>query len=277
VDHALNIFREVNKYLEDTAPWKLAKNEEVEAQDRLREILGNAAEALRIGFTLLHPVMPSKMDEALTALGIPFSQSRESLKWRPSASFKMSPISPLFPRIEVKKPEVAAPVSAPSDPFAIIDLRVVKILSVENHPEAEALYVLKIDAGEAEARTVCAGLRKYFTPEELMGRTAVLVANLKPAKLRGIESHGMLLAADAEQDAEGKTVRLSLVNPGTAAVGDGVAATGIERAPKAQITIKDFDKVTLSAQGGIVTYSGKPLSTPNGPITADAPDGAMVR
>jgi methionyl-tRNA synthetase len=161
---------------------------------------------------------------------------------------------------------------------------VVKILSVENHPEAEALYVLKIDAGEAEARTVCAGLRKYLTPEQLIGTTAVLVANLKPAKLRGIESHGMLLAAGpstsdnaSEASGSGTGGTLTLVKPGSAAVGDAVSAEGIERAPKAQITIKDFDKVALSVQNGTVTYAGKPLSTPRGPLTADAPDGAVVK
>jgi len=276
VEEALTIFRAVNRYFEVTAPWKLAKGTE-DDKERLKVVLWHAAEALRIGFTLLHPVMPGKMGEALAALGFTFEESKKQLQWRTFGTFTLSPISPLFPRIEVKKPDAPAPVAAPSDPFAVIDLRVVKILSVENHPEAEALYVLKVDAAEAEPRTVCAGLRKYLTPEELTGRTAVLVANLKPAKLRGIESHGMLLAADAEQDAEGKTLRLALVNPGTAAVGDAVTVAGIDRAPKAQITIKDFDKVTLSVQGGVVAYVGKTLVTPAGPLTAAAPDGAGVR
>ena len=124
---------------------------------------------------------------------------------------------------------------------------------------------------------MCAGLRKYLTADELTGRTAVLVANLKPAKLRGIESHGMLLAADAEQDSEGKPVRLSLVDPGEAAAGEAVTAAGIERAPKPQITIKEFDKIALSVQNGTVTYSGKTLTTPGGPLIAAAPDGATVR
>ena len=277
VESALKIFRSVNRHFELWAPWKLAKSAVESDKELLKIVLWHAAEALRIGFTLLHPVMPTKMDEALAALGFTFEESRKALEWRTSGTFNLSPISPLFPRIEVKKPEAAAPVAAPSDPFALIDLRVVKILSVENHPEAEALYVLKVDAHEAEPRTVCAGLRKYLTPEQLAGTTAVLVANLKPAKLRGIESHGMLLAADSEQDAEGKTLRLSLVRPENAAVGDPVSATGIDRAPKAQITIKDFDKVTLTVQNGTVTYAGKALSTPKGPVTADAPDGATVR
>lgn len=281
VEDALNIFRAVNQYFETTAPWKLAKGTDAD-KERLKVVLWHAAEALRLGFTLLHPVMPGKMDEALAALGFTIEKSRKALEWRTSDTFSLKPIAPLFPRIETKKPEQSgagkdAPQAAPSDPFSVIDLRAVKILSVENHPDAEALYVLKVDAGEAEPRTVCAGLRKYLTPDELTNRMAVLVANLKPAKLRGIESHGMLLAADAEKDAEGKTSRLSLAFPENASVGDAVSAQDVERAPKAQITIKDFDKVALVVKSGVVSYGDKPLATAKGPVTAQAPDGAGVR
>jgi methionyl-tRNA synthetase len=271
VENALAIFREVNRYFEATAPWKLAKGSE-EDKERLKIVLWHAAEALRIGFTLLHPVMPGKMDEALAALGLTAATS--PLEWRKNGSFALTSIPPLFPRIETKKPE--APAAAPSDPFAVLDLRAAKILSVENHPDAEALYVLKVDAGEAEPRTVCAGLRRHFTPEELTGRLAVLVANLKPAKLRGIESHGMMLAADVETDGEGRPVRLALAAPEGAEAGDPISAAGIERAPKAQITIKDFDKCPLAVKGGVVHYGDKALSTPRGAVTAAAPDGAGV-
>lgn len=287
VDLVLGIFREVNKYLEITAPWKLAKGTDTD-RERLKAILWHAAEALRLGFTLLHPVMPGKMNEALAALGLTIETS--PLEWRTSGSFTLTSISPLFPRIDTKSAGAStgsatgssAPV-APPDPFAVLDLRAAKILSVENHPEAEALYVLKVDAGpstdsgtEREVRTVCAGLRRHFTAEELTGRVAVLVANLKPAKLRGIESHGMLLAADVETDAEGKALKIALVSPEGASAGDPVSAAGIERAPKAQIKIQEFDKCPLTVKNGQVEYAGKTLSTPKGPVTAQAPYGAGV-
>ncbi|HEX2613372.1 MAG TPA: methionine--tRNA ligase [Fibrobacteria bacterium] len=276
VEVALTIFRQVNKYFEATAPWKLAKGTDAD-KDRLKVVLWHAAEALRIGFTLLHPVMPGKMDEALAALGFTYEDSRKSLEWRSAGTFSLKPIAPLFPRIEVKKTEAPATApAAPSDPFSILDLRAVKILSAGDHPDAEALYVLKIDAGDEESRTVCAGLRKHLTKDEITGRMAVLVANLKPAKLRGIESHGMLLAADAEKDAEGKPTRLSLALPENAAPGDAVTAQGVPAQPKAQITIKDFDKITLAVKAGIVSYGEKPLSTTKGSVTAQAPDGAGV-
>jgi tRNA-binding EMAP/Myf-like protein len=123
---------------------------------------------------------------------------------------------------------------------------------------------------------VCAGLRKYLTPDELTGRMAVLVANLKPAKLRGIESHGMMLAADLEKDGEGKATRLALAHPEGAAAGDPVGAEGIERVPKAQINLKEFDKCPLIVKGGKVFYGEKALATAKGPVTAKAPDGAGV-
>ncbi len=275
VDSVLTLFREINVYFEATAPWKLAKGSD-EDKERLKVVLWHAAEALRIGFTLLHPVMPGKMNEALAALGFTFEESKQSLEWRTSGGFKLKPISPLFPRIDTKETKKAqaqgGPESgAPTDPFSLLDLRVAKILTVADHPDAEALYVLKVNAGETEPRTVCAGLRKHLTQEELTGKTAVLVANLKPAKLRGIESHGMLLAADGEGG------KLSLANSGEALPGDPVTAEGVVSAPKAKITVKDFDKVSLTVKGGIVTYGGKALSTPRGPVTADAPDGATVR
>src|SRR5690606_27742875 len=165
VEDALTIFRAVNRYFETTAPWKLAKGSD-EDQERLKVVLWHAAEALRIGFTLLHPVMPGKMDKALAALGLTFAESRKHLEWRETGIFNLSPVTPLFPRIETKKAgspggQKSAPETPPADPFSVIDLRVVRILSVENHPDAEALYVLKVDAAEAEPRTVCAGLRKH--------------------------------------------------------------------------------------------------------------------
>ena len=78
--------------------------------------------------------------------------------------------------------------------FQKLDLRVAKVLSVENHPNADKLYVLKIDLGGTE-RQIVAGMRPYYTPEQLVGSTIVVVANLEPALLRGVESQGMLLAA----------------------------------------------------------------------------------
>jgi methionyl-tRNA synthetase len=82
--------------------------------------------------------------------------------------------------------------------FMKLDLRVARILDAEDHPNADKLYVLKVDIGESEPRTLIAGLRKYYKKEDMVGKTIIVVSNLKPAKMRGIVSNGMLLAAEAD-------------------------------------------------------------------------------
>ena len=87
----------------------------------------------------------------------------------------------------------------PFSDFEKLDLRVGTILEVENHPKADKLYVLKVDLGEQEPRTIVAGLRAHYTQEDLKGKQAIFVANLEPVNLRGIESNGMILAASNEE------------------------------------------------------------------------------
>lgn len=87
----------------------------------------------------------------------------------------------------------------PFTDFQKVDLRVGTILEVENHPKADKLYVLKVDLGEPEPRTIVAGLRTHYTHEDLKGKQAIFVANLEPVNLRGVESNGMILAASNEE------------------------------------------------------------------------------
>lgn len=90
----------------------------------------------------------------------------------------------------------------PYEDFAKLDLRVGKILEVSEHPNADKLYVLKVDLGEEESRTIVAGLRSKYEKEDLAGKKAIFVANLAPVKLRGVESNGMILAAASGDDSE---------------------------------------------------------------------------
>ncbi len=96
----------------------------------------------------------------------------------------------------------------PYSDFAKLDLRVGEIKSVEAHPNADKLYVMKVDLGEGEDRTIVAGLRKYYSVEELVGKKAIFVANLEPAVLRGVESNGMILAAVSEDHSEVKILKI---------------------------------------------------------------------
>jgi methionyl-tRNA synthetase len=297
IEEVLTLIRAVNRYLEVKAPWKLAK-EGPAGKDKLNVVLYHAAEALRIGFSLLHPVMPGKMSEALAALGIDLGKVPGSAPGDGSALAAghqpLSAASPLFwggydyakplgqgvnlfPRVEVKpaaQPGQAAggkaPQAAPADPFSQVHLKVARVESVEDHPNADSLYVLSLKIGE-EQRTVCAGLKKHLSKDELKGRDVVMVYNLKPANLRGVESKGMILAAERE---DGKVVPVS---PDGAAPGDDVKAAETPFQPKPDLTLKEFDKAPLTVQAGQVRYRDRALLSPKGPISAQAKDGTAVK
>lgn len=290
VEDVLQLIRAVNRYLEVKAPWKLAKLGD-EGKPALNSVLYHAAEALRIGFTLLHPVMPAKMEEALAALGL--TPAASALEWGVlGPQNALAPGLNLFPRIDLKAAGIddgknGAPSSAPgqvpgaspksgagssplADPFSLVHLKVARIEEVEDHPNADALYVLRLRLGE-DARTVCAGLKKHLSKDELKGRDVVIVYNLKPANLRGVESSGMILAA------EGEGGRVLPVVPEGAKPGDDVTAQGLPFLPKPNLTLKEFEKAPLVVKGGKVSYGDHPLTSPQGPVTAKAADGVSVR
>ncbi|MCX7819949.1 MAG: methionine--tRNA ligase [Kiritimatiellae bacterium] len=197
--------RAINRYLEVRAPWNQAK-----AADRgpLHATLRTAAEALRICATLLHPVMPGKMGELRGALGLPAEPSAPvDLADAPAipADAPLRATGPLFPRVEA--PPAAAPAGQPPtaapegvvlslEEFRRAELRTARVLSAAPVPNTSKLLKLEIDLG-AERRTIVAGIAQHYRAEELVGRTIVVVANLAPAKIRGIESRGMLLAASS--------------------------------------------------------------------------------
>lgn len=150
--------------------------------------------------------------------------------------------------------------SSGEDPFSSLDLKVARVEKVEDHPEADKLYVMKISIG-TEKRTIVAGLKDYYTKKELEGKNIVVVANLKSAKLRGVESKGMLLAVESK----GKIGLLtSKDEPGV-----DVFAEGVGRRPSKVIDIKDFLKLGLEVKKGKVYYKDKVLKTDKGEISLD--------
>ena len=193
-----------NKYIDSSAPWSLAKNQEMENL----ALVSNTIVRLLKGITLLiSPFMPKTSEKMWKQLGFSYEISKirlssESVLWELEPGLKvMSPL-PIFPRMEkkVQKGE-KEPKAAPSetslitiDEFKKIDLRVGKIVSAQKIPKSEKLLKLEVDIGK-EKRTVLAGIANSYEPEKLIGKRIVIVANLKPAKLLGIESQGMLLAA----------------------------------------------------------------------------------
>jgi methionyl-tRNA synthetase len=262
--------RRANKYLNDGQPWKLPDGPDVE------RILANVTEALRAIAHLASPMMPRMAAAIGAALGFDIG-SIDRLLDAGEATYRVSVIPPLFPRREKPKAEArptsaAAPAEAqsPRDPFAKLELRVGHIEEVREHPNADALYAMTVNLG-AEKRSICAGLRQHLRADELQGRKVLVLANLKPAMLRGIESAGMVLATDR------KDGKVAPVDVGAAEPGDLATVEGIVTAPKARISISDFEKAPLTIQGGQVTHAGKPLRTSKGLVLCDAEDGARVR
>lgn len=212
VDNVMEAVRKANKYIADTKPWELARDE---AQaPRLDAVLNTLVEALRSASILLDPVMPGKMHELRKQLGIrnvPFDLSTAADWGLVPAGTKTAPGEPLFPRIDLEElqrdiagPEEEEPAVLEHKPeitideFAKTELRVVTVEQAEQHPNADKLLVLTVRMGP-ETRTVVSGIKEHYEPQDLVGRKLVLVTNLKPVKLRGIESQGMILAAEDDE------------------------------------------------------------------------------
>jgi methionyl-tRNA synthetase len=194
-----------NKYIVETEPWTLAKDPAKGA--RLGTVIYNLLESLRFVAYMIAPVMPGTARKILDQIGLGdvkdlhFDDVRKWGGLRPGSTVKRG--EALFPRVEFKREE-EEPVrkfeSLPDigyEEFQKIDLRVAKILEAEAVPKSTKLVKLKIDCGEV--RTIVAGILQDYRPEDLIGKSIVVVVNLKPTKLMGVESRGMLLATDAEK------------------------------------------------------------------------------
>lgn len=229
-----NLIGRANKYIDETAPWILAKDP---AQaERLQAVMYNLAEALRIIAILIAPFVPVTAPKIYEQLGLgkPESFFMADAVWGKLATgTKVQKGEPLFPRIEVTeagetviaatkktaakaikaeapkaeakkeaKPAAAAAGEISIDDFAKIDLRVATVIAAERVPKTDKLIKLQVKIGNEE-RTIVSGIAQHYEPENLIGKNVIVIANLKPAKLRGIESRGMVLAAS---DGEGNLV-----------------------------------------------------------------------
>lgn len=228
LEEVLNLVRRANKYMEQTEPWKLAKTDLA----AMGTVLWHVLEIFRLAATLLSPVIPGKVENLLHQLGL--DASHLELRWGAlPPGTQVNEAQVLFPRHEYKEvtdmdstqttepkaedqtaqaaaqaapaaqPAAEAPKEAEPDnligieDFAKVQLRVAEVLEAERVPKTDKLLRLIVSLGE-EKRQIVAGIAAHYEPEQLIGKQIVVVANLKPVKLRGIESHGMLLAAKSE-------------------------------------------------------------------------------
>lgn len=214
------LIRRTNKYIDETEPWVLGKNDD---KERLSTVLYNLMESLRIVNILIYPFITD------TALKIKEQIGQDEINWEDAREFgltksgtKVKKTENLFPRLDVKKevlrlteenkkliekrkqekmakevvkgkPEITI------DDFDKVELKVAKIIEAKKHPDADKLLVLKVKIGEEE-RQIVSGIKKWYEPSDLIGKKVVVCTNLKPVKLRGVESKGMILAAANDEE-----------------------------------------------------------------------------
>jgi aminoacyl tRNA synthase complex-interacting multifunctional protein 1 len=185
-----------------------------------------------------------------------------------------------------KQPAVAAAAALPDavTQFHSCDLRVGKVITVAHHPGAEGLFHLTVAVGGGETRSVCAGLRKFLSDDDLAGRLVVLICNLKPRKLRGVDSEAMCLAGStAGGDSGDKETVVPLAPPAGAVEGEAVCVAGMagERSVVEGKVVngKTWDKVAarLAVNGGLACYDGAPMIVGSaGQVRCALPDGAEI-
>jgi methionyl-tRNA synthetase len=218
----------VDKFIVEHAPWKLARQSDEASVAQLNDTLYTAAEALRIATVLLSPVLPLSAPKIWAQLGMnePIESMRfASLDWGGlEAGQKIGEVSGVFPRLDPKqaietmreqevkataeqaallgkKTEAPADAGTPKiaiDDFIRVDLRVGLVLTAERVKGSDKLMHITVDIGEPKPRTIVAGIAEAYTPEQLVNRKVVIVANLQPRKLKGVESNGMIVAASVE-------------------------------------------------------------------------------
>ena len=213
VVEVFKVISRANKYIDETAPWILAKDEKNRA--RLATVMYNLLETIRIATTLLQPVMPESCKKAFAQIGA----AGKDKAWDNAGTFGVLPADvtvqkgdTLFPRIELEKelayleglsspkaePETPEVPTVTIDEFAKVRMTVCKVLECENVKKSEKLLRFKLDDGSGTPRQIFSGIAKFYKPEELVGKTVVACTNLPPRKMMGEESNGMLLSAEKD-------------------------------------------------------------------------------
>ena len=225
LEEAMKLLRQANKYIDETAPWALAKDEA--NKDTLINVLYNLLESIRIGSLLLEPAIPETVQKVYTALNtnntdynsLVFGLEKEYLVSKCDVLFQRLDVNEIMASVEAKekaKQEAAAAQVANEidiEDFEKINLVVGQIVEAKKHPKADKLLVFKINIG-TEVRQIVSGIAKFYNPEDLVGKKVIVVKNLKAIKLRGEESHGMLLCGSDEADSYLELVNIDKCNPG---------------------------------------------------------------
>ncbi|MBW2992871.1 methionine--tRNA ligase [Candidatus Woesearchaeota archaeon] len=251
---ALSLILEIsaigNKYMQEKEPWKTIKDD----KEGTRKVLGTCVNIAKILSILLEPVMPGYCSEIKKQLNLE-GVNKTDLNFE-TKHHKIGKAEILLKKVELVKDDIFP-----------LDLKVAEIKEVSDHPEADKLFVMKINCDRE--RNLVAGLREYYKKEELLGKKIVIVSNLKPAKLRGILSEGMLLAAQ-----EGDKVKVLEVKD--AKPGCSVKVEGYENNTE-QIKFEDFEKIKLTTKNGKVVFDNIVLKADGEEIFVDIGDNAIIK
>ena len=218
LEETFKLIQRANKYIDETMPWKLAKEED--KKPRLAAVMYNLLEALRVSLTLLTPFMPESCEKAFEQIGA----DEAARSWDAACQYGVLPAEvsvrkgeTLFPRIDAAKmlqeleeaekaakgPQVKVEPVLPDvaiEDFAKCDMRVCKVLACEAVKKSKKLLRFELDDGSGTKRQILSGIREFYEPEQLVGKTVVAILNLPPRKMMGLDSCGMLLSAVREVD-----------------------------------------------------------------------------
>jgi len=254
VKNILHISSLGNKYFQDNEPWKLINDD----KEKAHKVLGLCVNIVKNLSILLEPILPNFSSNLQNQLNL------KNLKWN-DLDFELKNHKIGKEEIYIKKMEE---IQEPKKEFPL-NLKVARITEVKDHPNADKLYVLQIDLG-TEKRQLVAGLKGHYSADELLNKKIIVITNLKHAKLRGVESQGMLLAGD---DGE----HVGVLTAGKSEAGEKVHLDGYENATK-ELTYDDFAKLTIAIKDGKPVFDGQNLKTDKEILGVEkVKDGARVR
>lgn len=234
-----------NKFFQDNKPWELVKSDMAKCED----VIGNLANFVKDISILLFPYIPSAIKKVFNTLNLEHDQIKIKNFGQDISKTRINQPEVLFKKLEKKHIEelrdkfkgTQEDALSPAEVFSTYHLKVGKIIAIEKHPEADKLYIEKVDMGNNEIRQIVSGLVPYYSEKELLNKKVILAYNLKPAKLRGVKSEGMLLAAETKDRSIVEVIEVDNE------IGQVVTIEGSKPNNK-EITIEDFFQETIKIQ-----------------------------
>jgi len=263
---AMNLAQHGNYYFDQKQPWNLIKSD----KEKCSTVLNICLSIVNALAVFMSPYLPFSSQKIWKMLGN--SNKISDLNWDEALStfnvnFDLEKPKTLFDKLSIEEGMIE------EDLFSNIDLRVAKVVDVKEHPDADKLLILQIDLGELGKRVIVAGIKQFYSKQEIMGKNIIIVTNLKPAKIRGIHSNGMLLAA---ADSSGI---VSLLNPNDSNPGSRIFIEGIKHNPDNILEFEKFKEIKMKIdEKQQIVYKNKILKSEKGPVRSDknVEKGAIV-